>query len=171
MFFCCAYGIYIIPPFTAVQPERHHSVTEHEVYIHQYLLYTNPRGLFSVRELFVVVFFSIHLYDNSLHWVWPFVISGVRTLRCQSVTWLSYILQASWKYFSQVIQNLAVRHVSGPAPRSQMGLMLDSIRPWTDKYAKQVVMISVMQTDEINVSSDDNTMSFSDRKFCHRLLK
>lgn len=52
-----------------------------------------------------------------------------------------------------------------------MGLMLDSIRPWTDKYAKQVVMISVMQTDEINVSSDDNTMSFSDRKFCHRLLK
>lgn len=52
-----------------------------------------------------------------------------------------------------------------------MGLMLDSVRPLTGKYAKQVVMLSVMQTDEINVSSDDNTMSLSDRQFCHRLLK
>lgn len=52
-----------------------------------------------------------------------------------------------------------------------MGLTLDSVRPLTGKYAKQVVMLSVMQTDEINVSSDDNTMSLSDRQFCHRLLK
>lgn len=28
-----------------------------------------------------------------------------------------------------------------------------------------------MQTDEIKVSSDDNTMSVSDRPFCHRLFK
>ena len=56
-----------------------------------------------------------------------------------------------------------MRHVLGPVLRSQMGLMLDSIRPKTDKYAKQVVMFSVMQTNEMNVFSDDNLMSFSDR--------
>lgn len=41
----------------------------------------------------------------------------------------------------QVGQNLALKHVSGPVPRSQTGLKLDSMVPSTDKYAKRVAMI------------------------------
>lgn len=72
MVFCCAYGIYIIPPFTAVQPNhaadvRHHSVTEHDVYIHQYHYYTLIHVGYLRGDFVVVFFFDTPVWQQLTH--------------------------------------------------------------------------------------------------------